>query len=83
MVEIKAVAREAGNRTKIAVATLDANVDCVGACIGVKGSRIRNVTDELNGEKIDVVRWNESIDVLIQEALKPAEIASSNSTTTR
>ena len=76
VVEIKAVAREAGNRTKIAVATLDTNVDCVGACIGVKGSRIRNVTDELNGEKIDVVRWNESIDVLIQEALKPAEIAS-------
>ena len=76
VVEVKAVAREAGNRTKIAVATLDANVDCVGACIGVKGSRIRNVTDELSGEKIDVVRWNESIDVLIPEALKPAEIAS-------
>ena len=76
VVEIKAVAREAGNRTKIAVATLDSNVDCVGACIGVKGSRIRNVTDELSGEKIDVVRWNESVDVLIPEALKPAEIAS-------
>jgi len=76
VVEIKVVAREAGNRTKIAVATLDSNVDCVGACIGVKGSRIRNVTDELNGEKIDVVRWNESVEVLIPEALKPAEIAS-------
>ena len=76
VVEIKAVAREAGNRTKIAVATLDSNVDCVGACIGIKGSRIRNVTDELNGEKIDVVRWNDSVEVLIPEALKPAEIAS-------
>ena len=76
VVDIKAIAREAGNRTKIAVATLDTNVDCVGACIGVKGSRIRNVTDELSGEKIDVVRWNDSIEVLIPEALKPAEIAS-------
>ncbi|MEC9476021.1 MAG: transcription termination factor NusA [Planctomycetota bacterium] len=76
VVEIKAVAREAGNRSKIAVSTLDSNVDCVGACIGVKGSRIRNVTDELNGEKIDVVRWNESVEVLIPEALKPAEISS-------
>ena len=52
VVEIKAVAREAGNRSKVAVSTLDSNVDCVGACIGVKGSRIRNVTDELSGEKI-------------------------------
>ena len=76
VVEIKAIAREAGNRTKIAVATLDSNVDCVGACIGIKGSRIRNVTDELSGEKIDVVRWNDSVEVLIPEALKPAEIAS-------
>ncbi len=76
VVEVKAVAREAGNRTKIAVATLDSNVDCVGACIGIKGSRIRNVTDELNGEKIDVVRWNDSIEILIPESLKPAEIAS-------
>ncbi|MGE4618723.1 MAG: transcription termination factor NusA [Planctomycetota bacterium] len=76
VVEIKAVAREAGNRSKIAVSTLDSNVDCVGACIGIKGSRIRNVTDELSGEKIDVVRWNDSVEVLIPEALKPAEIAS-------
>ncbi|NCG13065.1 MAG: transcription termination factor NusA [Planctomycetia bacterium] len=76
VVDIKAIAREAGNRTKIAVATLDTNVDCVGACIGVKGSRIRNVTDELSREKIDVVRWNDSVEVLIPEALKPAEIAS-------
>lgn len=76
VVEIRAIAREAGNRTKIAVATLDQNVDCVGACIGVKGSRIRNVTDELSGEKIDVIRWNDSIEILMVEALKPAEVAS-------
>ncbi|HIA28479.1 MAG TPA: transcription termination factor NusA [Planctomycetes bacterium] len=76
VVEIRAIAREAGNRTKVAVATLDQNVDCVGACIGVKGSRIRNVTDELSGEKIDVIRWNDSIEILMVEALKPAEVAS-------
>jgi len=76
VVEIKAIAREAGYRTKIAVATLDQNVDCVGACVGVKGSRIRNIVEELHGEKIDIVRWNDSIEVMIVEALKPAEIAS-------
>lgn len=76
VVEIKAVAREAGYRTKIAVASLDQNVDCVGACVGVKGSRIRNIVDELHGEKIDIVRWNDSIEIMIVEALKPAEIAS-------
>ncbi|MEM7261299.1 MAG: transcription termination factor NusA [Planctomycetota bacterium] len=76
VVEIKAISREPGHRTKIAVATYDANVDCVGACVGVKGARIRNIVDELFGEKIDIVRWNESIEVLIVEALRPAEIAS-------
>ncbi len=76
VVEVKAIAREAGFRTKIAVATLDQNVDCVGACVGVKGSRIRNIVDELHGEKIDIVRWNESTEIMIVEALKPAEIAS-------
>lgn len=76
VVEIKAVAREAGHRTKIAVTTYDANVDCVGACVGVKGARIRNIVDELFGEKIDIVRWNDSIEILILEALRPAEIAS-------
>ncbi|MEE8141725.1 MAG: transcription termination factor NusA [Planctomycetota bacterium] len=74
VVEIKAIAREAGWRTKIAVTTYDSNVDCVGACVGVKGSRIRNIVDELFGEKIDIVRWNDSIEILIEEALKPAEI---------
>jgi N utilization substance protein A len=74
-IEIKALAREAGHRTKIAVASTDAKVDAVGACVGVRGSRIKNIVDELAGEKIDIVRWNESSQVLIQNALKPAEVA--------
>lgn len=75
IIEIKAMAREAGYRTKIAVQSIDSKVDAVGACVGVKGSRIRNIVDELNGEKIDIVRWNESSQILIQNALKPAEVA--------
>ena len=75
VIEIKVIAREAGYRTKIAVTTHDQNVDCVGACVGVRGSRIKNIVDELFGEKIDIVRWNESIEVLIIQALKPAEIS--------
>ena len=76
VIEIMDVVRESGYRTKIAVATYDHNVDCVGACVGVRGSRIKNIVDELFGEKIDIVRWNESIEVLIMNALKPAEITS-------
>jgi len=75
VIEIKEIAREPGYRTKIAVTTYDNNVDCVGACVGVRGSRIKNIVDELFGEKIDIVRWNESIEVLIMNALKPAEIS--------
>ncbi|MEM1167319.1 MAG: transcription termination factor NusA [Planctomycetota bacterium] len=75
VIEIKAMAREPGFRTKIAVASIDSKVDAVGACVGVRGSRIKNIVDELNGEKIDIVRWNESSQVLIQNALKPAEAA--------
>ncbi len=75
-IEIMGLAREPGYRTKIAVTTYDMNVDCVGACVGVRGSRIKNIVDELFGEKIDIVRWNESIEVLIMNALKPAEISS-------
>jgi len=74
IIEIKALAREAGYRTKIAVTSIDAKVDAVGACVGVRGSRIRNIVDELGGEKIDIVRWNESSQVLITNALKPAEV---------
>src|ERR1700761_9380468 len=59
-IEIKALARETGHRTKIAVSSIDSKVDAVGACVGVRGSRIKNIVDELGGEKIDIVRWNES-----------------------
>ncbi|HZL34149.1 MAG TPA: transcription termination factor NusA [Tepidisphaeraceae bacterium] len=73
-IEIKALAREPGHRTKIAVSSIDSKVDAVGACVGVRGSRIKNIVDELGGEKIDIVRWNESSQILIANALKPAEV---------
>ena len=75
IIEIRAMAREAGYRTKVAVASLDEKVDPVGACVGVRGSRIRNVVDELGGEKIDIVRWNDSSQVLIANGLMPAKIS--------
>ncbi|HED53598.1 MAG TPA: transcription termination/antitermination protein NusA [Phycisphaerales bacterium] len=78
IIELKVLAREAGYRTKIAVSSIDSRVDAVGACVGVRGSRIKNIVDELNGEKIDIVRWNESSQILIQNALKPAEIQEVN-----
>ena len=59
IIEIKAMAREAGHRTKVAVSSIDSKVDAVGACVGVRGSRIKNIVDELGGEKIDIVRWSE------------------------
>lgn len=73
-IEIKAIAREAGYRAKIAVSSIDMKVDCVGACVGVRGSRIKNIVDELGGERIDIVRWNESLQVMIPNALQPAQI---------
>ncbi len=74
VIEMKAMAREAGYRTKVAVSSIDSRVDAVGACVGVRGSRIKNIVDELGGEKIDIVRWNESSQILIGNALKPAEV---------
>lgn len=74
IIEIKALSREAGYRSKVAVLSNDAKVDAVGACVGVRGSRIKSIVDELNGEKIDIVRWNDSSTVLIGNALKPAEV---------
>ena len=73
-IEIRAVAREAGYRTKVAVSSIDMKVDCVGACVGVRGSRIKNIVDELGGERIDIVRWNDSLQVLIPNALQPAAV---------
>ena len=75
IIEIRVLAREAGYRTKVAVASLDDKVDPVGACVGVRGSRIKNIVDELGGEKIDIVRWNESSQVLITNALMPAKVS--------
>lgn len=74
IIEIKAIAREPGQRTKVAVSSIDSKVDAVGACVGVRGSRIKNIVDEVSGEKIDIVRWNDSPEVLIVNCLKPAEI---------
>jgi len=75
IIEIRAMAREAGYRTKVAVTSFDEKVDPVGACVGVRGSRIKNIVDELGGEKIDIVRWNESSQVLITNALMPARVS--------
>lgn len=75
IIEIRAIAREAGYRTKVAVATFDEKVDPVGACVGVRGSRIKNIVDELGGEKIDIVRWNDSSQVLVANALMPAKVS--------
>ena len=75
IIEIRVLAREAGYRTKVAVASLDAKVDPVGACVGVRGSRIKNIVEELGGEKIDIVRWNESSQVLITNSLMPARVS--------
>jgi N utilization substance protein A len=74
VVQIKAMAREPGLRTKVAVASLDKKVDCVNACVGVRGSRIRNVVDQLGSERIDLFRWDDSLHVLISSALQPARI---------
>jgi N utilization substance protein A len=75
VIDIRALAREAGYRTKVAVASVDDKVDPVGACVGVRGSRIKNIVDELGGEKIDIVRWNESSQVLITNSLMPAKVS--------
>ena len=74
VIEVKAMAREPGYRTKVAVSSTDQRVDCVGACVGVRGNRIKNIVDELGGERIDIVRWSDDPQVLIPNALQPAEV---------
>ncbi len=74
VVEIRSIAREAGSRTKIAVYSNNPNVDAVGACVGVNGIRVNNIVDELRGEKIDIINWDENPGNLIQNALSPAKI---------
>lgn len=75
IVEIKAISRDVGERTKIAVYSKDERVDCVGACVGMRGSRVKNIVSELQGEKIDIVRYASDIKEYIQAALSPAEIS--------
>ena len=73
-VEIKAIAREAGSRTKIAVMSTDPNVDPVGACVGLNGARVNSIVNELRGEKIDIICWDENPAYLIENALSPAKV---------
>ena len=74
IVEIKGIAREAGDRTKIAVSSTDDKVDCVGACVGMRGTRVKNIVRELHGEKIDIIRWHNDPKEFIAAALSPAKI---------
>ena len=75
IVEIKGISREAGDCTKIAVASTDDKVDCVGACVGMRGTRVKNIVRELHGEKIDIIRWHDDVKEFIAAALSPAKIA--------
>jgi N utilization substance protein A len=74
VIEIKKLEREPGYRTKIAVSSSDARVDCVGACVGVRGTRIKAIIEELNGERIDIIRWSEDPETMLRNALQPAEV---------
>ena len=74
VIEVRAMSREPGYRSKVAVSSSDQRVDCVGACVGVRGNRIKNIVDELGGERIDIVRWDDNLEVLIPNALQPAEV---------
>ena len=76
IVEIKAIAREAGSRTKIAVWSNDPDVDPVGACVGMNGARVNAIVNELRGEKIDIITWNENPAMMIENALSPAKVIS-------
>ena len=74
IVEIKSIAREAGSRSKIAVRYNDPDVDPVGACVGMNGARVNSIVNELRGEKIDIINWNENPALLIENALSPAKV---------
>ncbi len=74
IITVNAISREPGYRSKVAVSSSDSRVDCVGACVGVRGNRIRVIVDELNGERIDIVRYDEDPEILIPNALQPAEV---------
>lgn len=74
VIGVNAIAREPAHRSKVAVSSSDQRVDCVGACVGVRGNRIKNIVDELAGERIDIVRWSDDAETLIRAALQPAEV---------
>ena len=74
VIMVNAIAREPAHRSKVAVSSSDQRVDCVGACVGVRGNRIKNIVDELAGERIDIVRWSDDAETLIRAALQPAEV---------
>ena len=74
VISINALSREPGYRSKVAVSSTDSRVDCVGACVRVRGNRIRSIVDELNSERIDIVRWDEDPEIMIPNALQPAEV---------
>ncbi len=74
IIDVRSLAREAGYRSKVAVSCMDSSIDCVGACVGMRGARIKNIVDELAGERIDIVRWNDSLQVLVPNSLQPAEV---------
>ena len=74
VISVNAMSREPGYRSKVAVSSTDQRIDCVGACVGVRGNRIKNIVDELAGERIDIVRWSDDPEVLIPNALQPAEV---------
>ncbi len=73
-VQLKGIAREAGIRTKVAVASVDSKVDPVGACVGMRGARVKNIVRELNNEKVDIIKWSDDAKEFVVEALKPAKI---------
>ena len=75
-VQLKGIAREAGVRTKVAVASVDSKVDPVGACVGMRGARVKNIVRELNNEKVDIIKWSDDPKEFVVEALKPAKIKS-------
>ena len=75
-VEIRGIAREAGYRTKVAVFSHDEKVDPVGACVGLRGARVKNIVRELNNEKVDIIRWSDEPEAFVTDALKPAQIRS-------
>ena len=78
IVEIKAISREAGERTKVAVHSKDEKIDPVGACVGMRGNRVKDIVREVHGEKIDIVRWNEDVTEYLKTALNPAQISKMN-----